>query len=132
MFRIRYAAEHGTMCGRAVGALERRMADNFLGKAKDRALALKDALVETVEQGFDTVTGKAVLQKVDGFAQEMEAVNTALATRIYELLDRQTKLEGELATAVAATNRNRKLIAISLILNLISVCAIVYLVVRGR
>jgi len=108
------------------------MADNFLGKAKDRALALKDALVETVEQGFDTVTGKAVLQKVDGFAQEMEAVNTALATRIYELLDRQTKLEGELATAVAATNRNRKLIAISLILNLISVCAIVYLVVRGR
>lgn len=106
--------------------------DSFLGKAKDRALALKDAVVEKVEHGFDTVTGKAVLEQVAAFAQEMEAVNTALATRMCELLDRQSKLEGELASAVAASSRNRKLIAISLILNLVSVCTLGYLVVRGR
>jgi hypothetical protein len=106
--------------------------DSFLSKAKNQALAIKDAVVEKVEHGFGTVTGKAVLEKVSEFAQEMEAVNTALATRVYELLDRQSKLEGELVAAVATTNRNRKFIAISLILNLVSVCPLVYFAMRGR
>jgi glycerol-3-phosphate dehydrogenase len=65
-------------------------------KAKDGAMRLKDSVADAVEKGMDTVTGKAVIEEVAKFAQEADAVNTAIVTRIYQILDRQAKLEKEI------------------------------------
>ena len=61
----------------------------------------------TIEGAFNTVTGKAVLEKVAAYLQEMEAVNTAMATRIYDLLDREAKTKKRLAAAEATNKRLR-------------------------
>lgn len=39
------------------------------------------------------------------YLQEVEAVNTALATRVYDLLDREAKLRGRLSAAEAKISR---------------------------
>lgn len=51
------------------------------------------------ESAFGTVTGKAALEKVVVYIQESEAVNTAMATRIYDLLDRDARLRKRVAAA---------------------------------
>jgi hypothetical protein len=65
-------------------------------KATDGAIRLKDSVVDGVGKRIDTVTGKAVIEEVVKFAQETEAVNTAIVTRIYQILDSQAKLEKEI------------------------------------
>jgi len=79
----------------------------YSDKAKDALTWLKskgsDAL-QSVESAFSTVTGKAALEKVAAYIQESEAVNAAMATRIYDLLDRETRLRERL-TAVENTSR---------------------------
>lgn len=65
-------------------------------KAKDGAIRLKDSVVDGVGKRIDTVTGKSVIEEVVKFAQETDAVNTAIVTRIYQILDRQAKLEKEI------------------------------------
>lgn len=81
---------------------------NYSAKAKESLEYLKrkgsDAL-QSVESVFSTVTGKAALEKVAAYIQESEAVNTAMATRIYDLLDRETRLRERL-TAVENTSRH--------------------------
>jgi glycerol-3-phosphate dehydrogenase len=62
-------------------------------KAKDGAIRLKDSVVDGVGKRIDTVTGKSVIEEVIKFAQETDAVNTAIVTRIYQILDRQAELE---------------------------------------
>jgi hypothetical protein len=106
--------------------------DGLLKNAKDRARALKDSVVSKVEQGFDTVTGKAVLQKVAEFAQELDAVNTAMATRIYDLLDREAKLRERLRIVEADNRHYRKLVYASLAAHGVWLLAAIYIIARSR
>jgi hypothetical protein len=94
-------------------------------KAKDGVIRMKNSVVDALEKGMDTVTGKAVIEKVDKFALAYDAVNTAIVTRIYEILDRQTKSE-------ARHERTRSLLILSLVLNAFSIFAIVYIFARGK
>jgi hypothetical protein len=92
---------------------------NYSAKTKEALEYLKrkgsDAL-QSVESVFSTVTGKAVLEKVATYIQESEAVNTALATRIYDLLDRETRLRERVAAAEKTSKRHTYwLIAISVV-----------------
>lgn len=105
--------------------------DGFFKNAKDRAVAVKDSVVGKIEQGLDAITGKAVLQKVGEFVQEYEAVNTAMATRIYDLLDREAKLRERLEKAEADNRKWHKLVAASLVLHAIWLFVIGYLIVRS-
>jgi hypothetical protein len=79
----------------------------YSDKAKDALKWLRNKgsdAFQTLESTFSTVTGKAALEKVAVYIQESEAVNTAMATRIYDLLDRETRLRERL-TAVENTSR---------------------------
>jgi hypothetical protein len=72
---------------------------NYSDTAKNALEWLKgkgsDAL-QSIESVFSTVTGKKALEQVAAYVQESEAVNTAMATRIYELLDREARLHKRL------------------------------------
>jgi hypothetical protein len=80
---------------------------NHSGKTKEVFGWLKgkslDAL-QSVESAFGTVTGKAALEKVASYIQESEAVNAAMATRIYDLLDRDARLRKRVKTAENTAN----------------------------
>jgi len=83
--------------------------DMWSQKAKDALNWLKDRgsdAVQSVESVFSTVTGKAALDKVTAYIQESEAVNTAMATRIYDLLDRQARLQERVAAAEKTSKRH--------------------------
>jgi glycerol-3-phosphate dehydrogenase len=67
----------------------------YAKKVKGGAIGLKDTVVGGVGKRIDTVTGKAVIEEVVRFAQETDAVNTAIVTRIYQILDSQANLEKE-------------------------------------
>jgi hypothetical protein len=56
-------------------------------------------LLRSAESALSTSTGKKVLEKIAEYVQESEAVNTAMATRIYDLLDREVRFRERL-TAV--------------------------------
>ena len=107
-----------------------------MDNTKDTVAGIKETVMKKVERGFDTITGKAVLEQVASFAQEMDAVNTALATRIYELLDRQAKTEKEQVGMNAAILSIRKLVFVSIGLSLISLLlslsTLIYSATRGR
>ena len=91
-------------------------------KAKDGVMRVTNSTVNAVEKRIDTVSGKAVIEQVAKFAQETDAVNTAIVTQIYYILDRQAKLEKEIKRM-----RNRLIV--------ILVCffvAIVYIWARAK
>ena len=98
---------------------------NAAMKAKDGVIRIKDSVVNGVGKRIDTVSGKAVIEQVIKFAQETDAVNTAIVTRIYEILGRQAKLEER-------QRRARNFLNISLVLNVLCIFAIVYILARGR
>jgi hypothetical protein len=109
------------------------MADNtFVDKTRDWLKGRKDATVAAVGHGFDTLTGKAALEKVAEFVQETEAVNVALATRIYELLDCEAKLRERLLKLEADNRKYRHLVVVTFALHAIWLCVIGYLYMRGR
>src|ERR1700739_124287 len=103
-------------------------------KALDGAISIKNSVVNGFGRGVDTVTGKAVIEHVAKFAQETDAVNTAIVTRIYQILDRQTMLEQEIKDAKLNHNRTRILGYMSIALNACCIFAIVYILkfVRGK
>lgn len=94
-------------------------------KVKGGVIHVKDSVLGGIGKGFDTVTGKAVLEKVTKYAQETDAVNTAIVTRIYQILDHETKLE-------KAINRTRRLAIVSVVLNVLCGGLIVYLLLKGK
>jgi hypothetical protein len=101
-------------------------------RAKDRVFGIKDSVVSGIGKGFDTVTGKMVIEKVTEFAQETDAVNTAIVTRIYQLLDRQKTLEHEIKDTQKRHGRTRVLLIVSLFLNASCVLAIISLFVSKK
>ena len=103
------------------------MCIRWLKKARDKAIRLKSSMVNAVGKEMDTVTGKAVMEQVDKFAQEYDAVNTAIVTQIYYILDRQAKLEKEITYKTS-----RRILIISLVWNAISTVAIIYILARGK
>jgi hypothetical protein len=80
---------------------------NYSDKAKEALVWFKgkgsDAL-QSLESAFGTVTGKAALERVAAYIQESEAVNTAMATRIYDLLDRDARLRKRVKAAERTAN----------------------------
>jgi len=122
--------------GRATALTEAEPDASYLQKVKagwewlvqwSRTTATQTA--GAVEGAVNTVTGKAVLEKVAAYLQETEAVNTAMATRIYDLLDREAKLKQKFA-AVEATNKRLKWgLAVSFVIQAIMIA---YLFVSHR
>jgi hypothetical protein len=76
--------------------------DSSSNKTKEVVEWLKskrsDAL-QLADSAFGTVTGKAALEKIAAYVQESEAVNTAMATRIYDLIDREDRLRKRVTAA---------------------------------
>ena len=91
-------------------------------KATDEVIRVTNSMVNSVGKRIDTVTGKAVIEEVAKFAQEADAVNTAIVTRIYQILDRQAKLEKEI-------NRMRNLLKVVLVCFFVTVA---YFWARGK
>jgi hypothetical protein len=88
---------------------------NYSDKAKEALGWLKDKgsdALQLADSAFGTVTGKAALEKVAAYIQESEAVNTAMATRIYDLLDREARLRKRVT---AAEKTAKWLIAVSIV-----------------
>ena len=97
-----------------------------------------------MESGFNTVTGRAALEKIAAYVQESEAVNTAMATRIYDLLDREARLservanlldtEARLSERLAVAERKNilhwRLLSVSFVIQGITVIAVLYLICR--
>jgi hypothetical protein len=54
-------------------------------------------LRRSAESALGTYTGEGNSKEVAGCLQELDAVNTALATRIYDLLDRDANLRDRVA-----------------------------------
>ena len=96
-------------------------AKDIWGKAKD-----------VVGEGLDTVTGKAVLREVGRFAQESDAINTAIVTRIYEILDSQKKLEMANESVKSRHRMTRRLVIASLVLDIVLLFALALLFARLR
>jgi hypothetical protein len=75
---------------------------NYSDKAKQALGWLtgksSDAL-QLADSALGTVSGKAALEKVAAYVQESEAVNTAMATRIYDLIDREDRLRKRVTAA---------------------------------
>jgi len=82
-------------------------------------------LLRSAESAFSTLTGKKVLEKVGQYIQESDDVNTAMATRIYDLLDRQGRLSSRLS-------RVEKWLAVSLVLNGLGIIGFVFYVLFTR
>jgi hypothetical protein len=107
---------------------------NYSDKAKDALRWLKtkgsDAL-QSAESAFNTVTGKEALEKVASYIQESEAVNAAMATRIYNLLDREALLQERVAATEKTSKRHTTwLIATSVVYGASIIGFILYLVLR--
>jgi hypothetical protein len=104
---------------------------NYSAKAKEALGWCKgkgsDAL-QSVEAVFSTVTGKAALEKVAAYIQESEAVNTAMATRIYDLLDRETRLLERLAAVEKTGKRHSKCLIAASVVYAASLGLILYVV----
>ena len=101
--------------------------DHNSQKAKELLEWLKNKggeVLKSLESVFDTVTGRTVLEKIAEYVQESEAVNTAMATRIYDLLDREARLRKRVTAAEAA---HKRFLVISSVLHAACICAIVYL-----
>jgi len=90
--------------------------NNYSAKAKEAFEWLKG----WGESVFDTVTGKAVFEKVAEYLQESEAVNTALATRIYDLL----------VFSTAASKRHAYWLSATSVVSVASIGLILYLVIH--
>jgi len=81
-------------------------------------------LMRSAGSVLDTFTGKKVLEKIVEYVQESDEVNTAMATRIYDLLDRQTRLTARLS-------RVEGWLAAGLVVNGVSIIGfILYLLLR--
>ena len=107
------------------------------------AISMTKPVFDGIGKRMDTVTGKAVIEQVVKFAQETDAVNTAIVTRIYQILDRQTKLEEEIKDAqtklqdeIKDEQRKHKwtrtLAFVSIALNACCIFAIVYILIFAR
>ena len=107
------------------------------------AISMTKPMVNGVGRGIDTVTRKAAMEHVVKFAQETDAVNTAIVTRIYQVLDRQTKLEEEIKDAqtklqdeIKDEQRKHKwtrtLASVSLALNACCIFTLVYILIFAR
>jgi hypothetical protein len=83
----------------------------------------KGAVVSKVEGAVSMITGQAVIQDVAKFAQETDAINTAIVTRIYELIEQNKLLRGR-------HEKTRKLVVLSLVLNCALMCAVIMLFAR--
>jgi hypothetical protein len=104
--------------------------DNYSDKVKQGMDWLKQKgqdVINHIESTFDTVSGRAALQQIAAYAQESEAVNTAMATRIYDLLDREARLQVRVA---AAERKIRQLIWVTVAVSGITWVAILYLLAR--
>ena len=101
-------------------------------KALHGTIWLKDSVVNGIGKGIDTVSGKAVLEEVAKFAQETDAINTAIVTQIYQLLNRQTKLEREIKDEQGKHRWTRILGYTSIALNGCCIFAIVYMLIFAR
>jgi hypothetical protein len=100
--------------------------NNYSAKAKEAFEWLKG----WGESVFDTVTGKAVFEKVAEYLQESEAVNTALATRIYDLLDRETRMLERLAAVEKTSKRHAYWLSATSVVSVASIGLILYLVIH--
>jgi hypothetical protein len=107
---------------RKTGAWPQRAKDLF-----DLAQKAGGDVLQSVETVFHTVTGKAVLEKVAAYVQESEAVNTAMATRIYDLLAREEVLRVGIAATEKTSRRHRRWLLASVIAHAATISAIVYL-----
>lgn len=96
------------------------------------ARSIWDKTKEVVGEGLDTVTGKAVIRDIGRFAQESDAINTAIVTRIYEILDRQKILEHSNEIANSRHSVTRGLVIASLAFNVVLLAALVLLLARLR
>ena len=106
---------------------------NYSAKAKEALEYLKrkgsDAL-QSVESVFSTVTGKTALEKVAAYIQESEAVNTALATRIYDLLDRETRLRERLTSVEKTSKRLTIWLIVASVVYVATIGVVLYLLLH--
>lgn len=89
-----------------------------------------DAALRPLESAFGTFTGKAALEAVAAAIQENEAVNSAIATRIYDLQERDEALRKRLAVVEKKYMRLVRWIIASAIIYAGCIAGILYLVLR--
>jgi len=100
------------------------------GDAMDWLKGKGSEALQSAESVFSTVSGKAALQKVAAYIQESDAVNTAMATRIYDLLDREDRLQDRVSKAEKTIRANSRLLLVSLVIHAVSIGLIIYLVLN--
>lgn len=89
-----------------------------------------EAALRPLESAFGTFTGKAALEAVAASIQENEAVNTAIATRIYDLQDREEVLRQRLAIVEKKYTQLAKWLVASAIVHAAVIAGVVYLMLR--
>jgi len=89
-----------------------------------------EAALRPLESAFGTFTGKAALEAVAASIQENEAVNTAMATRIYDLQDREEALRKRLATVEKKSRQLARWVVAAAIVYAAGIGGVLYLVLR--
>ena len=87
-----------------------------------------EAALRPLESAFGTFTGKSALEAVAASIQENEAVNAAIATRIYDLQDREEALRKRLAVIEKKTTKLARWLVGSAIVYAAIIAGILYLV----
>ena len=90
-----------------------------------------EAALRPLESAFGTFTGKAALEAVAASIQENEAVNAAIATRIYDLQDREETLRKRLAIVEKKYTRLARWLIAGAIVHAAGIAGILYLVLRA-
>jgi hypothetical protein len=90
-----------------------------------------EAALRPLESAFGTLTGRAALEAVAAAIQENEAVNSAIATRIYDLQERDEALRKRLAIVEKKYTRLVRWLIASAIVHAIAIVGILYLVLRA-
>jgi hypothetical protein len=90
-----------------------------------------EAALRPLESAFGTFTGKAALEAVATSIQENEAVNAAIATRIYDLQDREEALRKRLAIVENKYTRLVRWVVASAMVYAAVITGILYLVLRA-
>lgn len=102
---------------------ETKRADSKTKKAAEWAKRTGKLATKPLEDVLNAVTGKAALNKIAELVRECEAVNTAMATQLYALLDREESFR--------KTIRLYKLYFVgSLILQVVTLGGFLYLLLR--
>lgn len=86
--------ENPPLEGKVASSLANDIGSNGASQVAKQALSrLRDwsqSILRPVGSAVGAVTGQTALDEVTSYIQENEAINTALATRVYDLLERES------------------------------------------